>query len=286
MLFSKLNIPEKLLAGYLSYLALASLVVSLDIHQRVVVVAANGLILGVLWLVSRRADERRWLAALRPWLPVFFILVAYRESGLLLKPDPTHHLDIIFIRLDDMILKNHSVLWVLEHGAPWIQYYLELSYLLCYPVVPLGLISLYLVREREAIAREHFWTSVLLASLSCYFLFPFFPLVPPRELFNDVPGPRVALALRGLNHWLLGHYSVGASLFPSAHVAATTAAALAVRHYLPQLGWFFVVVAVSIALATVYGRYHYALDALAGALVGVSAFWVSCRLVKRGAAIR
>jgi len=308
MVLSKLNTPEKLLLGYFAYLAAAILFVPLDGRQRLVVMVVNCLIALVLLLVGHygNAGGRGLLAALRPWIPVFFILVAYRESGLLLTPDPSHRLDALFIRFDNVILHNSGVLRVLDWGAPWIQYYLELSYLLCYPIVPFGLASLYLVKDESAlgkgagndlstgrslspigaIAREHFWTAVLLASLTCYFLFPFFPLAPPRELFDDVPGPRVAPLLRAMNHWLLGKYSVGASLFPSAHVAATAAAALAIRRYLPRLGWLFVVVAVSIALATVYGRYHYALDAIAGGLVGVSAFWVSCRLSKRGSGRR
>jgi membrane-associated phospholipid phosphatase len=33
-------------------------------------------------------------------------------------------------------------------------------------------------------------------------------------------------------------------------------------------GWFLLVFAVSVAVATVYGRYHYAVDALAG--LGIS----------------
>jgi membrane-associated phospholipid phosphatase len=308
IVLSKLNTPEKLLLGYFAYLAAGIFLVPLDGRQRLVVMVVNGLIAAVLLLVGHcgHAGRRGMLTTLRPWIPVFFILVAYRESGLLLTPDPSHRLDYVFIRFDDVILRNQGVLRTLDWGAPWIQYYLELSYLLCYPIVPLGLATLYMVKDKTArregpgndlntdgtssplgaIAREHFWTAVLLASLTCYFLFPFFPLAPPRELFNDVPGPRVAPLLRAMNHWLLGKYSVGASLFPSAHVAATTAAALTVHRYLPRLGWVFVAVAVSIALATVYGRYHYALDAIAGGFVGVSAFWVSCRLPKRGSAAR
>ncbi len=293
MSLARLNTPEKILLGYFAYLSAASFFVPLDSRQRLVAVTTNCLIAGVLLLVSQRASDRRWLAALRPWLPSFFILVAYRESGLLLTPDPTHHLDYIFIRLDDALLKSPTVFWALDRGAPWIQYYLEFAYLLCYPVVPLGLLSLYLIRSESRAtawwaprpdvkqAMEHFWTAVLLASLTCYFLFPFFPLVPPRELFNDVPGPRVAPLLRSINQWLLVKYSVGASLFPSAHVAATIAMALAIRHYLARLGLGFVVVALSITLATVYGRYHYALDAVTGAFLGFAAYGLSCRWIQR-----
>lgn len=303
IVLTKLNIPEKLLLGYFAYLTAGVFFFSLDGRQRLTVVVLNCLIAGVILLAGHYGQrcQSAFLAALRPWIPVFFILVAYRESGLFFTPDPSHRLDYLFIRVDNVILRSTWVQHMLGWGAPWLQYYLELSYLLCYPVVPLGLISLYLVRfqggadngplnaldsaegrsVRMGHAMEHFWTAVVLASCTCYLLFPLFPLAPPRELFDDVPGPRVAPLLRGLNYWILGKYSVGASLFPSAHVASTTAQALAIRRYLPRLGWFFVVVAVSIALATVYGRYHYALDAVAGGFVGVSAYWVSCRAMRR-----
>ena len=297
---SNLRVPEKLLLGFLIYLTLAAFLFPLDGRARLAVVALNALAGSVIVTLSPPVAgdpaRSRFLSVVRDWIPSILILVAYRESGLFFTPDPTHRFDYLFIRLDALILKNPRAIHALESSAPWRQHYLEFSYFLCYPIVPLGLASLYLVQQRPLLAApattphqdsrsygpamEHFWTAVLLASFTCYLLFPLVPLAPPRELFNDVPGPRVAPLLRGMNHWLLGKYAVGASLFPSAHVAATTAMALVIHRYLPRFGWLFVVVAVSIALATVYGRYHYAADALAGAVVGVIAFRVSKRFLQ------
>jgi membrane-associated phospholipid phosphatase len=240
-------------------------------------------------------DQRSpFFAIARDWLPCILILVAYRESGLFFRPDPAHCLDHLFLRWDDALLKNPWVLGLLTVLSPWLQRYLELAYLFCYPSVPLALGSLYLARRvapgfssasaalkggataRDyALAINQFWTAALLAAFSCYVLYPFFPLTPPRELFHDLPGPPVAPLLREVNHWVLGRYAVGASLFPSAHVATVAAVALVIRAYLPRVGVGFLILAGSIALATVYGRYHYAADALAGVLVGVAAFLAS-----------
>ena len=65
---------------------------------------------------------------------------------------------------------------------------------------------------------------------------------------------------------------------PRAHVAAVSATALAVHACLARIGMLFLIAAASIAVATVYGRYHYTADALAGALVGLAAFPLSNRL--------
>lgn len=290
-----LRAHEKLLLGFLGYLTVGAFLFPLDGRQRLLVTTLNAIAAGAILILSRNGNGKsKFLTATRDWIPAALLLVAYRESGLFFAPDPTHRFDYIFIQWDDAILRHPRVVNALTWSAPWPQRYLEFAYLLCYPIVPLGLASLFLAYRRNKMADagrspdaepplgravEHFWTAVLLASFTCYLLFPLVPLTPPRELFNDVPGPQVAPLLRGMNHWLLGKYSVGASLFPSAHVAATTAMALAIRRYLPRFGWLFIGIAVSIALATVYGRYHYAADALAGALVGTAAFLAASRLL-------
>jgi len=303
-----LRVAEKVVLAFLAYTVVASLLFPLSFRQRALILALNLAATAVIVLVSRIHDTRRWVSTSRDWFPAVLILVAYRESGLFFKPDPTHHLDYLFIQWDRMLLQNRWVESLLSFSAPWLQYYLELSYLLCYPLVPLGLAALYLARPSVAAVHaspvlggtssigvseeffprtrsgsspiDRFWTVVLLATLFCYAIYPLFPLVPPRVLFHDVPGPAVEPLLRKWNFWILNQYSVQACIFPSGHVAAVTAVALAVRAYMPRVGVLFIIAAVSIAVATVYGRYHYAADAVAGALVGFAAFWVSTRIRK------
>jgi membrane-associated phospholipid phosphatase len=294
---ARLRTAERLTIGFFGYTAITAFVFPLELGQRLVLVGLNLVACAVIVLLNRYGvdEHSRCLAVIRDWTPCILILAAYRESGLFFRPDPAHRLDYPFLRWDDALLKNLWVVGALMVLSPWLQRYLELAYLFCYPFVPLALGSLYLARRFAAAAPDHppdtarryrlainqFWTPSLLAAFFCYVLYPFFPLTPPRELFHDLPGPPVASLLRGVNHWLLGRYAVGASLFPSAHVATVTAGALVLRTYLPRVGVGFLILAGSIALATVYGRYHYAADALAGALVGVVAFLVSKRIHKR-----
>jgi hypothetical protein len=44
---------------------------------------------------------------------------------------------------------------------------------------------------------------VLLAVFTCYLVYPFFPLTPPRVLFHELSGAEPTSALRRLNLWLL-----------------------------------------------------------------------------------
>ncbi len=60
--------------------------------------------------------------------------------------------------------------------------------------------------------------------------------------------------------------------FPSGHTAASVATALAVAADMPLAGLALGVVAVSIAVGSVVGRYHYTADALAGAVTAMVVF--------------
>jgi membrane-associated phospholipid phosphatase len=63
-------------------------------------------------------------------------------------------------------------------------------------------------------------------------------------------------------------------VFPSGHAAAAFGSAFAVMLLLPEKprpGRGLLILAALIAVATVYGRYHYAVDTLAGLLLAVMA---------------
>jgi membrane-associated phospholipid phosphatase len=282
---TRLSLAEQIVLAFFAYITVAAFVLHLAARDLGIIIALNTVTLAALLALRRNRQRARWLVAAADLFPALLLLVAYRESGLLLTPDPAHHLDYMFIQWDRMLLHNQFVQAVLQGGAPWLQHYLELAYLLCYPLVPLGVAAIHFAPQRSATgepaatkgvrAMDGFWAVVLLATLCCYAVYPFFPLTPPRVLFADVPGPHVAPMLRKLNFWLLDHYSVQACIFPSGHVAAVTAVALAVRKHAPRLGALFMFLAASVALATVYGRYHYAADAVAGGLVGVAAYIAS-----------
>jgi membrane-associated phospholipid phosphatase len=296
----KFRVAEKTLLAFFAALLIASLTLSLPATTLGMLVALNVMVGGLIVALSKDdlVQASRMASPLRDWLPALLMLLAYRESGLFIKTDPAHRLDHLFILWDQRMLHSRWVEGLLYACAPWLQHYLEMCYLLCYPLVPLGFAALYLTRPATAAQREprgleadvyhqplrraarvdKFWTVVLLATLFCYAIYPVFPLTPPRVLFNDVPGPPVPPLLRHMNLWVLDRLSVHACVFPSAHTAAVTATALAVRAYRPRLGALFCIAALSVAVATVYGRYHYAVDAVAGVCVGVVAFAVSRRI--------
>lgn len=151
--------------------------------------------------------------------------------------------------------------------------YLEATYLCCYVIVPAGLAWLYLSGHIAEVNR--FWTAVLLAALPCYGLLPWLRTRPPRSIEAQPAVDKRHLRLRNANVAVLDAASVGANTFPSGHAAASMAGALAIGAVTPLAGAIFGAIAVSIALASVVGRYHYALDAACGMLAALLAFLIS-----------
>jgi len=278
----RLSVAESSALVFFVYMSLAAPAFGLGLQQCFFLFILNSVTAGTMIVLNRDTGRARWLSVARDLFPALLILVAYRESGLLVQPDLSHRLDRLFVAWDRVWLQSRCVQTLFWAATPWAQHYLEFAYLLCYPLVPLGAAAVCWGSRWSRSSKvtdtpgrrpvDDFWAAVLLATLACYAVYPYFPLTPPRVLFHDVPGPHVEPLLRRWNFWLLDHYSVQACIFPSGHVAAATAVALAVRRHVPKLGWLFVLLAASVAVATVYGRYHYVADAAAGALVGIAAF--------------
>ena len=78
--------------------------------------------------------------------------------------------------------------------------------------------------------------------------------------------------MRRLNRVMVRETSIGVNTFPSGHVAGALATAIAVGEVSPELTLWFLTAAALITLASVLGRYHYAADAAAGALVTLTAW--------------
>ena len=76
--------------------------------------------------------------------------------------------------------------------------------------------------------------------------------------------------------------TIHSAVLPSAHVSSAFAAAWGLLAVMPRrrwFGWGLLIYAVCVSMATVYGRYHYAADVMAGfglslVRLGVEFGWV------------
>ncbi len=199
--------------------------------------------------------------------PLVYLLIGYWLPALLVRA-PNTALEERLLRFDRLLFGSDGLAAFVRRAPRALLEYLEFAYLFCYPVVPIGFGCL--VRGGFQDRAPLFWSTVLLAAFSCYDLLPWLASRTPRAL-EDRPIP-VRSSVRKLNLLVLDRASVQWNTFPSGHTAASLASALVVGAYLPVAGLLLGFVAISIAIGSVVGRYHYAADAVAGALVAIAAF--------------
>ena len=117
---------------------------------------------------------------------------------------------------------------------------------------------------------------VLVSTYLSYGMLPFLQTLPPRMLAEPWLEPLPLSPVRRFNLWILRNASIHANTFPSAHVAASTAAALVLTSLAPwPTGLLFLVIAAGITFGTFAGRYHYSADAVVGSAVAVIVFIVT-----------
>ena len=145
---------------------------------------------------------------------------------------------------------------------------LELSYLLCYVLVPIAFACVWTMGSVTDVDR--FWTAVLASGFICYGSLPWLISRPPRMLH----GVEATRGIRGINQFVLARASHGLNTFPSGHVAVSLAAALEVFAVSRPPGIALVAIAAAIAAGAVVGRYHYGLDVLVGAALGIIVSWL------------
>jgi membrane-associated phospholipid phosphatase len=216
------------------------------------------------------------LSILRDCLTVALFLVPYWQTGEFFL-QPNLKIQNRLLAFDRWLLPGIAAKSGTERTA--IGFLLEVAYLFCYPLVPLGLLAVYMAGLREKVGA--FWFVVLMSTYICYAVTPFIPAFPPRSLTGDqadtsAPAKDTNKG-RIFNRWILKHGSIHAISFPSAHVASAFAIALVFLRYALPIGVAFLVVAVLISLGAVVGRYHYALDVLLGAATALTVFLASYR---------
>ena len=261
--------PEWILFGFLLYAPALTFFLPAPDGLRTRLVSLNLVVLlvyaGLIFL--DHAKPHLALAVIRDWLPLGMILLAYREMGWFALPHQLHSLEAQWVAWDRLVL-GHGGRALVEFLGPLLPSVLEIAYALVYALPPFALGILYLNGRKEA--ANQFLTVVLLSVLLCYAQFPFWPSEPPRVVFAGLDLPSYDTVFRRFNLWMLGNYGIHTSVFPSAHVAGAFSTAFGLRLAMPEsrrIYRSFFVIALLIAVATVYGRYHYLADATCGAVI-------------------
>jgi membrane-associated phospholipid phosphatase len=151
-----------------------------------------------------------------------------------------------------------SALWSTVLHATYFSYYFIVS-------IP----AFYFLYRGDVAAARRFVLAVMVTFVACYLAFIFFPVAGPYYMFPRPSPWFVDNAAARLVYDTLAQGSSYGAAFPSSHVAATAAAALAAASGSRRLGLALLVPTILLAVGVVYCQMHYGVDALAGLAVGI-----------------
>lgn len=266
----------------LVYLGLTGLLAAASGSARGALLAGLHLTAGIAILAVSRwgVPSNPWLAFLRLAYPVVATPLLYSELAWLNQLHVTGYFDATVQGWEQAIfgvqLSMEASRWV---PTLWVSEVLHAGYLSYYLLVPGAALGVFLLAGRRAL---HEWAfTVGLAFFVSYLVFSLFPVAGPRYEFPIIDGPPARGFLFALVHRILEGGSSKGTAFPSSHIAAAVTAWLAASRYRRDLFWLFLVPVVALVLGTVYGRFHYGIDALAGLVVAAASFAATPWLIAR-----
>lgn len=273
---------ELFFSAYFLYLIVVVAFRPVAPEVKTLIITANIAVIGwfCLFAWAHRGKGFEILDHVRDWYPAPLILLAYREMGWIALPHTSTAFENYWVGLDRVLLDG-GLRAAIESLGPVLPNLLELSYLMVYAVPVVGLVVLYKVSARERI--DDYMSILLFGTLTAYAMYPWFPSEPPRSVFPDADLPVMSM-LREWNLRIVGGYGIHTSVFPSGHSAAAFSAAFGLMRVLPERpawGRGMMALAVLIAFATVYGRYHFAIDTVAGLALAVVGWALSLRFRAR-----
>lgn len=248
---------------YFLYLILACWLRSLRPGRRARVTAVSLAMAAAICAVASGAPS-----AVRDWTPFMYVSVAYYLTGQLFV-EPSETLESWLLGWDHKLLGDPTRRFA--HWPGWVVAYLDIVYMSCFLILPGGLAVLAAAgHSRQA---NHYWTMVLAADLGAFAPLSVIQTRPPWRL--EEPAVLAGTRVRRLSAFMVRNATIGVNTFPSGHVAVSLAAALAVFSSMPLTGCVLFVLAASVGVACIVGRYHYVVDVLAGAVLAAAVLAVA-----------
>jgi membrane-associated phospholipid phosphatase len=241
--------------------------------------------LGIAWLSRAAArSPHRALRFARHWYPLPLYIFFFEELEGLVHVIFPGWFDGWLISFDYNLVGVYPSVWLARFAGPVVNDFMQFAYMTYFLYLVILPAILYSQRERLA-----YWTvmvSTAVAHYSVYVIAVLLPIESPYHAlvsFREKPltgGPFTA-TIDVIERFARVH---GAA-FPSAHVAGSMVAILASWRYRRWLFWTCLPFFLSMCIATVYGRYHYIADVLAGIAVGTAGFFAGDSLMQRKGAL-
>ena len=216
----------------------------------------------------RVAALPRSLAGLvHAWYSLVLVPLTYKELSYLIPLVHPRDFDWELAAIDHRMLGLHPTVWLERLTAPWLSEILQLSYITYY-FLPL-LLGVTLWRKSRFDEFHFFLFVMVLGFYLSYLGYIAVPAIGPRFILAD----QQTIPLKGI--WMFDRIRVSLDraegvtrdCFPSGHVELSLLVLYCARRFHRRIFWWILPAGMALIVSTVYLRYHYVIDVVAGALL-------------------
>jgi membrane-associated phospholipid phosphatase len=254
-----------------SYLAITAALVAIcgqTVPGRLWLVAVHLMLSASLLILNRASPPAGSLCAIRDWHPLMLFPFLYKEVEMLAAVIGDWRFTVVIPIWESALFGGQPSLYLSERLAfvP-LSEYLHFCYLSYVVVIP-SVAAYWYVSERRAAFAELLLLSMVL--LGSYLFFILLPVDSPYYLSQRLGPPLSGHFFFDLVHQVSARGGARGGAFPSAHVSGAVVVSLVAWRHQRRLAYLLIPIAVSVMIATVYGRFHYVLDSLAGAALAIA----------------
>ena len=256
---------------FLAFLAVDTAVIFVNASRLTLLpllLLVNAAAVGLVALAARLpAAMPAWMRWLSTTYPLILTLAFYTQIGLIHQDVGRLHDTAVQAWDRALFGSDISVTWHRRMPSAALSSILHFCYAAFYPMVLLPPFLLFVRASREQFDRA--MLELTLTLYICYATFALFPVAGPRYFWGAATGPEAGVPMARFVHDVLEGGSAYGTAFPSSHIAASWCAVAILVPTHPRLALVLSPIAVGLALGTVYGQFHYGVDALAGGLLAL-----------------
>jgi len=229
------------------------------------------LLLGLLFVLKISSDRKGSGGAgglLNDLSPVAFIIMIYQSLGNMIQ-HLQHDIDPHLIRIDFLLFGVHPTVWMERWITPWFTDLMSLAYISYYFLPVILAVTLYLKGRKEEFRQTMFiLTFGYYLSFIGYILFP---AIGPRftqiHLYSvPLEGSFFSDFVRDLLNAIEHNKR---DCMPSGHTQIALMVLFLARRYEKTIFYLFLPIVCGLILSTVYLRYHYVIDLIAGTALAI-----------------
>ncbi len=291
---SPLNPADLITISFLFFLTALNLIFYTRVSEWFILAPLNILSVALIITLANQSEARNTtlLKQVHRWYLYFAVVLVYKELYLMVRPIHPLDYDTLLISIDHWMFGVNPTQWLAQFSHSLITEILQIGYSSYYLLFIIVGIDVY---------RTHSWkefdTTVFLVvygfylSYIGYFLFP---AVGPRftlhsfELLNqELPGILLTEPLRAFVNWgesipshLLNPVDfVQRDVFPSGHTQLSLIVLYCAFHFKIKTRWLLATLSTLLIIGTVYLRYHYVIDVIAGIVFFSLTVWTGWKII-------